>query len=506
MIFVPFSSSITLSSSLERNDNPFAAANRFDLLPIVSQPPIISNELFSSFVQFSYPSQSITRDDNTIEMVDTTEWLIQCQADNPIGSEDELSYAWRRNGVTIRTGKGYENSILYISGSECNESLSGTYDVVVTNSHGYTLSAAVNIQIYSTSSIRELSSNLIENPNGAEGLNSWYSDSDQIRAMRFRDLEYSYTKNIFTSRSCAVDDVFYTYNDGHIRSRRSQGHDIIYNNAIYNGYSNYRFVHFFPSPETIVLPNNKILSDTFRDSEMFYFTRSSIQYSKNNSNDEVSFYQDINVSSIKSFIQGLVYGVEHVSLGGYAYLGGSINSYDSINIFGSVDDHTTLSISFYDQNQVKINTSYEISDPRIDVINSPSICEIRDHNNNELSFNGCSIIKGARISLPFIPFNTDTIRVKVSFRHSGNQSSILNPEDYQWESPDVHKNSQALGVVSRLRSEYSVRQITRALAYGNPRNLITGIQLFCFTNVMDPSLFTTIPTQNTQFINNITNE
>ena len=480
--------SFILSQSVNLNQSSYLPVLDYELLPSFLQLPIIENDLFNSFQQFSYSTQSIARTDNTIEMLENTEWIIQCIASNPKGSENDLNYYWRKNGIIFKQGTGYESSFLIFSGSLCTESITGIYDVIVENVDGYVIAPSVNIKVYNTNSLSLFNQNIIQNSNGSEGLNEWFTDSDQITTYHFADLEYTYAKNNITSRSCEVDNVFFTFNDGHITNPTEVTNSIAYNNTIPNSGSS-RFTHFFPRPAEILTPNNKNYESMFTESENFYFGRKRIDYDTTNNTNEVFLYQDIDISSIDSFIQGLVYGVEHVSLCGYVYLGAAISYYDSIRIFGTIEDFTTVKIEFYDINNIKINSAYESMDPRPDVIRSLDICDIREYILNEMSFNGCSVIKGYRIHLPFIPYGTKTLRITVSFKHEGIQSNIKNPEKYQWESFNVHKNSYALGLASRARNSNLIRQIERSMMYGIPRNLMTGMQLYCFVNNVDNRIF-----------------
>lgn len=478
-LIFPYSTSSNaneLVSSSVANGTKYRLVDKYELLPSLDLGPVITNVLHESFIQYSYPSQSIQRDDNVIECLENTTFSLQCIATNPVGDDELLEYTWKKNGNTIQVNVGYEGSILFITGSDCVESLSGLYNCEVRNQYKIESSTAVTLLIHNTASISLFNSNIIANPCAHEGINDWISDSEQFGVKPLSDLSYQYITNSITNRDVCVDIPFYTFNDGNIRSRLETGAHKKLNNTIFNGYSSQDFVQFFPPPTALVNDANiKLSSNIISPGSNFYFTRTELSYDTSDTANIITAYQDIDISQIESFIKSKVYGVEYVSLSGICYIGASLSYYDSIHLLGVLEDITRIKFEFYDRNNVKINSYYEGLIERPDIINGPTLCDLIENTADLLSFNGCALIKGYPFSLINIPYNTNFIRCIMEFEHTGKQPSVVNPEMYDWDTTEVHKNSFALGINAKTNNSKTKQQIQRSLIYGNPRQLVTGL-------------------------------
>lgn len=504
------SESIISSASLTNesvNNNTF-----FELLPIIESAPIITNDIALSFHQFTY-DQKVDHSNRHFQMVEGTSFQFQVIATDPSFYKDELRYVWKRDGNTVLDGVGYDYSILYYTSSESVKSISGIYHCEVSNRYGTSTSDSITLTVHKLSSVRQLNSNLVTNPNAAQGVSNWDIINDDFCVYPYHPAEYKWIKNWITNQQSINLNPNFTFFDGRVFTSASSNYRLVEINALPNdiNQSNGIYTNFFPSPIQIDnLNNTKLHKQIINSSSLYYFGRKELTYSTEGGNRICAAKQTISITDLTDFIKGNVYGINQLSVVATAYIGGGISYYDSIHPLGKVEDYTTVYFDFYDINEELIPSPYGMDSSRPDYVVGPNPCEIYDLTTNKLSFKGCSVIMYRRTFLPYIPANAAYISVRIEFEHKGIQQELHNPSEYNWESSFVHKDGNALGATILTTDEKRVEQIYRSLRYGNPRSLVTGLQLVIFPNSDGKNKYlssliaaSSTQSQTQQLINNI---
>lgn len=475
----------SLFNSASLTNVPYTDDTFYELLPVNTSPPIITNDIALSFIQHTH-SQTINHDDRVFRMLEGTSFQIQVLAIDPsyINNTDLFVYKWYRNKNTILEGIGYDYSILFFDTSDCVSSISGEYYCEVTSQFGTVTSDVIIIEVYDLSKNLLIGNNLILNPNGGQGISNWDLIDQDFTVQNYYPGSYKWVKNHTTNQINSNINPNFLFFDGVVDSAESDLHRSIDVNIIPNSpNSTGSYVNFFPSPQHVDSVNNipnSLSNQIINSSSLYYFTRAPLEFSNAGGNRICSAKQTIDIINGSNLIRGNVYGVTHLSMVLFAYFGGGISYYDSLHPLGVMEDTTRISIDFFDINQSLIPSPYGIDVDRPDILHGPTICDLYDVTNNFTSFKGVSAIFGKRVVLPYIPPNAAYVDVRLTFEHTGIQQDLQNAEIYNWDSSNLPLDSRALG--EAILADNNPSQIFRSMRYGNARSLITGIHVALFPN------------------------
>ncbi len=195
---------------------------------------------------------------------------------------------------------GYSVSSLEILG--IRPSNGGVYTCIISNDVGSTTSDAVQITVYDTLSDPYFLSNLIKNPNGAEGINNWNASSPDLVVKKLENSSetrkfiqpetqtFGYTVDMFHPRPYQLDDTDLKQES---------------------------------------LTNTFITSDISKAPT--YFSRSNYKYEKKGGTSVVRAYQDIDMTPAQMYIKSGVYGISGLKAIFSCYLGTAIPKYNFIS-------------------------------------------------------------------------------------------------------------------------------------------------------------------------------
>ena len=221
--------------------------------------------------------------------------LITPQSNKFIGLNATLV---KKDYVDNRTG--YSVSSLEISGIRPTNG--GVYTCIVSNDIGSTTSDAVQITVYDTLSDPYFLSNLIKNPNGADGIDNWNASSPDLVVKKLENSDrtsdfikpetqtFGYTVDMFHPRPYQLDDTDLKQES---------------------------------------LTNTFITSDISKAPT--YFSRSNYKYEKKGGTSVVRAYQDIDMTPAQMYIKSGIYGISGLKAIFSCYLGTAIPKYNFIS-------------------------------------------------------------------------------------------------------------------------------------------------------------------------------
>ena len=321
------------TSSIDEN------STRYSLIPVqINQPPVfyksITDETTPPTVSYPpltrNPFRLPTIDENTQKLYRHPNGVIKVVVNSSIGlkvtaeqpatlniengipqvlpPQTGLTYQWFKDGVEINSsGIASLNSLVDILGNtisfyKIQPEQAGTYSCEASNDSGTTTSDECTIEVHSTQEDGMYFRNLIQNPNGSNGVENWESTNDELLARPFlpktQTSELKKTKNI--------DSFGYTTD--------------------------------MMSPKTQYLNYGQLINNSKEPTH--YFTRTRFKYINNGGSLIVKAFQDVDLSDMQEHIRGGVYGIKGVRALFSCYIGNAISNYIPTKSMLISDDRT----------------------------------------------------------------------------------------------------------------------------------------------------------------------
>lgn len=218
-------------------------------------------------------------------------------------NQENLIYEWQKDGNSITTPiydvtrpsssaiveTQYGRELIFTNISSKH---TGIYSCTVSNDIGSVTSEQVYIDVVIPDQNDMFYKNLVKNPNGATGTDEWSGDSEfiagKLSAANFADVSkvwrpdvFAYTKDMFFPRP-------YHINTYHIR-------------------------------------NSDLEENILKDGN--YFTRDKWEYIVNDGQRVIQAETEVDLTELKDYIQGSIYGVEGVSAIFGCYIGNAVSRY-----------------------------------------------------------------------------------------------------------------------------------------------------------------------------------
>ena len=344
-----------LTSSIDENTTVY------DLLPvIINKPPIITADISeASFPQIKpYTAVDYLRPrkmymyktpEQTVRVVLGSTINFSIKASQPktlnvengipklIASDVGLTYSWEKDNVRIFSETLKEtnskttiiNNTLVISNIQPVHQ--GSYVCKISNDVGTVYSETVEIEVFNPYNDTAFYTNLVQNPYGADGLDSWETISNELVTRPLKD--------------------------------SSQTTTLIEPNLAFNQFG-YTVDFFHPRPyqiESKTPLRNFKLSENINDKGGFYFTRDKFKYLKKGGLPVAKAYQDIDVTGLEAFVKGGIYGVSGVRAVFGCYIGNSLSFLPTRPL---VDPLNSTRQSLYDMSKPRIGyENYSLAGP-----------------------------------------------------------------------------------------------------------------------------------------------
>lgn len=301
---------------------------------------------------------------------------------------------------------GYSVSSLEILG--IRPSNGGVYTCIISNDVGSTTSDAVQITVYDTLSDPYFLSNLIKNPNGAEGINNWNASSPDLVVKK---LENSSRTEEFIKPQTQI--FGYTVDMFHPRPYQLDDTDL----------------------KQESLTNTFITSDISKAPT--YFSRSNYKYEKKGGTSVVRAYQDIDMTPAQMYIKSGVYGISGLKAIFSCYLGTAIPKYNFISKLIQ-DPNLKTTTDSYDQSHPRTSWQNFIkAGPAVNITEFVYIT-IQEYENEKPINNAIKIIDPwmARINnSPNTPYPTVPPHTTYDLR-----DKILHTADALYPNPRIRPN------------------------------------------------------------------
>lgn len=244
-----------------------------------------------------------------------------------------LSYRWRKDNIYISNSDipSLQSSLVLMGNkiiiTNIQPSHGGVYTCEVSNDIGSVNSEEINIEVYNFDNDSFFYRNLILNPYGKDGINSWNTNNGD-----FKTAALHVGKKVDLYKPNRVD-VF--------------------------GYTTDMMV---PRPYQI---DPGILKDTDLYKELstpgdVYFTRNNYKYEKRGGNWLVKAYQDIDVTALQEVIKGGIYGIEGIRAFFSCYIGSALPAY--------IPNTRNNSATVYPSTRTK-ESNYDLARPRLSLEN-----------------------------------------------------------------------------------------------------------------------------------------
>ena len=301
---------------------------------------------------------------------------------------------------------GYSVSSLEILG--IRPSNGGVYTCIISNDVGSTTSDAVQITVYDTLSDPYFLSNLIKNPNGAEGINNWNASSPDLVVKK---LEKSSRTEEFIKPQTQI--FGYTVDMFHPRPYQLDDTDL----------------------KQESLTNTFITSDISKAPT--YFSRSNYKYEKKGGTSVVRAYQDIDMTPAQMYIKSGVYGISGLRAIFSCYLGTAIPKYNFISKLIQ-DPNLKTTTDSYDQSHPRTSWQNFIKAGPAVTISEFVYVTIQEYENEKPINNAIKIIDPwmARINnSPNTSYPTTPPHTTVDIR-----DKILHTADALYPNPRVRPN------------------------------------------------------------------
>jgi len=322
-----------VTSSIDEN------STRYSLIPVqINQPPVFYKSITDETTPqtLSYPplirnpyrlptieenNQKLYRHPNgVIKVVANSSIRIKVTAEQPatlniengipqvLQPQTGLTYQWFKDGVEINSsGIASLNSLVDILGNtitfyKVQPEQAGTYSCEASNDSGTTISDECTIEVHSTQEDGMYFRNIIQNPNGSNGVDSWESTNDELIARPF--LPKTQTPELRKTKN--IDGFGYTAD--------------------------------MMNPKTQYLNYGQLINNSKEPTH--YFTRTRFKYINNGGSLIVKAYQDVDLSDMQEHIRGGIYGIKGVRALFSCYIGNAISNYIPTKTMLTSDDRT----------------------------------------------------------------------------------------------------------------------------------------------------------------------
>lgn len=228
-----------------------------------------------------------------------------------------LTYEWQKDGAEFVSEQDptRPNSFVSRSGEFFEElnffnvspKFAGTYVCVVSNDIGSVESEQVVLEIYNPDLEDKFYSNLVENPYGKNGTDTWNSPDIEFTTGRFNDAGFEKFSQPWNT------DLF--------------------------GYS---VDMLYPRPYQI--NTHHIRNSTFTQDliqEGYYFTRERFKYRAKDGKSIINASTDVDLSTLQEYIQGSIYGIQGVKAIFGCYIGNAISKYRTSLLNALITRRTT---------------------------------------------------------------------------------------------------------------------------------------------------------------------
>lgn len=303
---------------------------KFNLLPIITQAPIIVGQPTNNFSQTTWKEYNsnkivINQDkrfyyvDNTVVVVKGTAFNISIYTQNPANivdpnSLEDLTFTWKRNNVVLNTHTNQNTNTITFTEFETTSNISGLYVCEVSNQYGSTTSDAINIVVLDTEADNFFNKNLIENGSGDSSADSWNA-TDQFAAQEMLDY---YTTSGFSS---ANRKGYFKYSyDAKYFDDDEPTYSLL-PSLIDNDSPSKDYAAFFPSVYKFK-PTNYNIKDSIN---YYYLGAKDVTYGQDNT---IQIIQNINLVDYGTIIDGGAYGIRECGYELFHYMGSGILNYD----------------------------------------------------------------------------------------------------------------------------------------------------------------------------------
>ena len=244
-----------------------------------------------------------------------------------------LTYIWRKDNKVIAPSKiiSLQSSLAIVENTLTITNMqpihAGDYTCEVSNDIGSVNSETITIEVYNLDIDSFFYRNLILNPYGKDGTNSWTTNNGD-----------------FTTGALYVGEKVELYKPNRV--------DLF-------GYTMDMMV---PRPYQLnpgVLRGVDLYKELSAPGDM-YFTRSNYKYEKRGGNWLVKAYQDIDVTSLQQVIKGGIYGIEGIRAFFSCYIGSALPAYNT--------NTNNSSATVYPSTRTK-ESNYDLTRPRLSLQN-----------------------------------------------------------------------------------------------------------------------------------------
>lgn len=294
----------------------------YSLYPLsINALPIIVKDLGSKFTPLSQKdseSGPYIDENSTVIVAFNNPFELSVEAYNNVDIQNgivvsgsgaqNLRYVWRKDGIVLT-----QNSRLSINQDKLTftsviKSDSGAYTVDIENDVGFITSDVINLEVIQFTEVEGFYSNLVQNFNASQNISSWTEVSTQGSEIITKKFVNNNSKLVLTGNP--VEDFNFT----------GYAYPDHFNEAeVYDGTFKTNSELSINSPLLNRVDNFNILSS------LTYFTRRPYVSFIDQGSNRVQFYQDIDLTDYKRYIDGTITGVEGVQANFQCFIGNSIS-------------------------------------------------------------------------------------------------------------------------------------------------------------------------------------
>lgn len=358
--------------------------------PIITSHPLRNfhqttwnSPVINAFGKFEFKPQKVKLNVDTFTIRKNTalEWGLYCSDPSNVTNPSDISnltFVWKRDGQPLykynRQNEGRGAQFLQISEEDCTEELNGSYTCEVSNDFGTTTSVPFVLEIVDTENTDRLYTNLLLNGDGRGGLDGW-TNADGLVMTDSSNTDNTLNPSSLTTwngnnfpistgsnyrpfipykfkGAMAEGNLFYGGYDRWYNLVGEQLLDLNLTNSQlssdlpeYLKYGNTAQRQpiipnedygkggrqgFYPGIKLLDTYNRNTtqtgirLQDEFQDQTLTYFGRKEISFGEAATS---TFNQEVNVSDLKTMIDGNVGGIEYVTAQFFSYVGCAISRY-----------------------------------------------------------------------------------------------------------------------------------------------------------------------------------
>jgi len=340
-----------------------------------------------------------------------------------------LSYRWRKDNVYISNSDipSIQSSLVLMGNkiiiTNIQPSHGGVYTCEVSNDIGSINSEEINIEVYNFDNDSFFYRNLIVNPYGKDGINSWNANNGD-----FKTAALHVGKKIDLYKPNRVD-VF--------------------------GYTTDMMV---PRPYQIdpgILKDADLYKELSTPGDV-YFTRNNYKYEKRGGNWLVKAYQDIDVTALQEVIKGGIYGVKGIRAFFSCYIGSALPAY--------IPNTRKNSATVYPNTRTK-EENYDLTSPRLSLKN--------------FQYAGPSEGVDEKTTVTVEEYNGET-RLASTIMDSSNTSSTTQLESITFQDPWSKRLGQYIGMLFENPPQSTTPQSTTRSASKLDTVLFTTEEMWKF--------------------------